>query len=57
MAPVLISAHCAENRARDQRADERFGHDDPRQQKRPAEAKINHAGSEAAPVIRELFAD
>src|SRR4029077_1980038 len=55
MAPALITAQCAEDRASDERADERFGHDDAREQKCAAEAKINQTGNETAPVIRELF--
>ena len=55
MPPALVTAHSTENRARDERADQRFGHDNAREQKGAAEAKINQAGNEAAPVIGELF--
>ena len=55
MTPSLITAHAAKNRARDERADERLGHDDAPEQKCAAEAKINQTGHEAAPVIREFL--
>src|SRR6266568_3233220 len=55
MPPPLITRHSTEHRARDERADQRFGHDNAHEQKCAAEAKINQAGNEAAPVIRELF--
>ena len=55
MTPTLITANRAENRARDECADERFGHYNAREQKCAAEAEINQTGNEAAPVISELF--
>ena len=55
MPPALITAYSTEKCAPDKCADERFGHDNAREQKGAAEAKINQAGNEAAPVIGELF--
>src|SRR5205814_4153515 len=55
MTTALIAAQSAENRARDKRADERFGHDDAGEQKCAAAAEVYQTGNETAPVVRELF--
>src|SRR5215831_20641651 len=57
MAPPFVTAYPTEHRACDERADERFGHDNAREKKRAAKAEIDQTGDETAPVIRELFAD
>src|SRR5262245_35072167 len=55
--PALITGQSTENRSGDERADQRLGHHNARQQKRPAEAEPNQTGNETAPVIGQLFAD
>src|SRR5437763_9625103 len=55
MSASLITAYCTENRPCDERADDRFGHDDAPEEKCAAEAEINQARNKAVPITRELF--
>ena len=57
MPPMLVTRKRTEDPACQECSDKGFGHDDPPQQKRAAEAEKDHACDEAAPVISEPLAD
>ena len=55
--PALITAHTAENRSGDERAENRLGHNDPSEQKGAARAEINQTSQETAPIIGQPFSN
>ena len=57
MAPALIAAYSTEHRSGHERRDERFWHDNAREQKRAAKTEVDQTRDETAPVIRELLAN
>ena len=57
MLPALVTAKRTEDRPCQKCGEERFGHNDPPEQKRTAKAEIDHACDKGAPVISEPLAD